>query len=83
MESITDKERRYINLCHSEFNVAWHLNEDDEVLMTNNNVAVVEFLGYDAGTLSSYEETDKIATSAQNVWFDSRNTLLYFILKQK
>ena len=82
LESITEKEREYINLCHTEFGFAWELDKDDEVLMTDNMVAVVEFLGYDASELT-YEQTDGIAKNAQNVWFDRRGSLRYFILKNR
>lgn len=80
LESATEKEREYINLCYTEFGYPCKLNEDDEILMTDNIVSVVEFLGYDASRLT-YEETDKVVQNAQNVWFDNKNSLRYFIIK--
>lgn len=82
LRSITNIERKNMNMIHAEFGEGWHLEEDTEVLVTDNILAVVEYLGYDAISLS-YDETNSIVANAVNVWHKYRFTPEYFILVQK
>lgn len=71
LRAITDIERKNINMIHTELGEAWKLEEDTEVSITDSIVLVVEYLGYDASTLT-YDEASEIVSKAQNVWHNYR-----------
>ena len=71
-----------MNVINAEFGEGWHLEESDEVLVTDNIVLVVEYLGYDVSTLT-YDKTVNIVENAKNIWHNYRFTPEYYILVQK